>query len=132
MTKTKIVKKAKPKSGAAWEKVKRKWLQDLRSGEYKQARGLLMRSTGNGDYFCCLGVLATQFVDMRKKKSRRELHSHGSLVYSGKALNIPKCVKDVLNEPMSVFGITESYLIDLNDRKRKSFKSIANKIEQEL
>ncbi len=38
--------------------VKKKWLEALRSGEYKQTRGKLRRNRGkNKASFCCLGVL---------------------------------------------------------------------------
>lgn len=33
--------------------IKRRWVKALRSGKYKQGRGLLKQ----GDEFCCLGVL---------------------------------------------------------------------------
>ena len=35
------------------QRVKRKWIAALRSGEYKQGKGYLRK----GDRFCCLGVL---------------------------------------------------------------------------
>lgn len=41
------------------EKVLTKWLADLRSGEFPQAKSNLRDETG----YCCLGVLANQFAD---------------------------------------------------------------------
>lgn len=36
--------------------VKKLWIDALRSGEYKQTKGILRREGGKGGY-CCLGVL---------------------------------------------------------------------------
>lgn len=44
--------------------LKRKWVKALRSGQYRQGKKVLCRSTPRGDYFCCLGVLA----DVRGEK----------------------------------------------------------------
>jgi hypothetical protein len=37
--------------------IKTRWLEALRSGGYKQARGQLKVASIDGDRFCCLGVL---------------------------------------------------------------------------
>ncbi len=37
--------------------VKEKWLEALRSGEYKQGQQMLKRNQESEDYYCCLGVL---------------------------------------------------------------------------
>lgn len=39
------------------KEVKEKWLAALRSGSYKQGRGVLREQCQDGDKFCCLGVL---------------------------------------------------------------------------
>jgi hypothetical protein len=39
--------------------VKKKWVEALRSGEYKQAKGRLMKHGG----YCCLGVLCKVAAD---------------------------------------------------------------------
>jgi hypothetical protein len=42
--------------------IKEKWLNDLRSGEYKKGKGLLRNGTiNNGETFCCLGVLCDRY-----------------------------------------------------------------------
>ena len=38
--------------------VKKKWLAALRSDEYRQGRGRLLRRSKGKEYYCCLGVLA--------------------------------------------------------------------------
>jgi len=35
----------------------KQWIEDLRSGEYKQCKGKLKTANQHGVYFCCLGVL---------------------------------------------------------------------------
>jgi hypothetical protein len=39
------------------QEVKDQWVAALRSGEYKQGKGVLHRKVGGEDQFCCLGVL---------------------------------------------------------------------------
>ena len=38
-------------------RVKRLWIKALRSGKYKQGRGMLRRGRGEKVTYCCLGVL---------------------------------------------------------------------------
>lgn len=43
--------------------IKKRWLEALRSGEYKQGRNYLKATDKNGvDRFCCLGVLCDLYV----------------------------------------------------------------------
>lgn len=37
--------------------IKAKWLEALRSGEYKQGKGALVEVKGDERFYCCLGVL---------------------------------------------------------------------------
>ena len=39
------------------KKVKKKWLEALRSGKYKQGKNELIKATNGGFSYCCLGVL---------------------------------------------------------------------------
>jgi hypothetical protein len=39
------------------KQLKQKWIKALRSGEYVQGTGKLVRDAGSYDRFCCLGVL---------------------------------------------------------------------------
>ena len=39
------------------QEIKKLWLEALRSGDYKQARGTLRRQYGDNPHHCCLGVL---------------------------------------------------------------------------
>lgn len=50
--------------------IKKKWLEALRSGEYKQTKGVLRR----GNAYCCLGVLS----DIYSKEFGVEWKAHPS------------------------------------------------------
>jgi len=133
MVKTKSAKKAKPKFGVVWERVKKKWVKDLRSGKFRQTRGVLMHSKNKKDSFCCLGVLACQFNDMRNKKQREAMLDAGGVTNSGSYLRIPKRVQTVLDQYNYTLEYTyEGFLINLNDDKKRSFKKIADQIERLL
>lgn len=61
------------------KQVKREWIKALRSGEYVQTTGLLVRVEKEGDSFCCLGVLCELAVQAgvvprwKEHKDRRSL-----------------------------------------------------------
>jgi hypothetical protein len=57
-------------NGKMHPELKKKWLEALRSGEYKQGQGCLRKSTSEGDKFCCLGVL----TDIVIKNNLAPLH----------------------------------------------------------
>lgn len=88
------------------KKDKVKWIKALRSGEYKQARGILHDEEDNS--YCCLGVarkigLCRASPIMPDKVSYNFLDSD-----------------------------TQDDLISLNDDENKSFKKIADYIEKNL
>jgi hypothetical protein len=45
------------------KKIKDKWVKALRSGKYKQGKGYLRADEGDGECYCCLGVLANECLD---------------------------------------------------------------------
>lgn len=47
--------------------VKKKWVNALRSGKYKQTNGMLHNSYDNS--YCCLGVLCDIYAKERKKRA---------------------------------------------------------------
>lgn len=60
--------------------VKAMWLEDLRSGNFRQGSGLLHRqhdNTATGHTFCCLGVLSERAV--AEGVCERELHRRSEL-----------------------------------------------------
>jgi len=97
---------------------RRKWLQALRSGKYKQARDTLARDDNgtacapeDGTSFCCLGVaaLVCGFSDRGQPGSQ------------------------LLQRSCAVLGLTTGdalRLAERNDDKRQRFKTIADAIEK--
>ena len=104
-------------------KLKKKWIDALRSGEYKQARGALARTEHRDDDptkastpMCCLGVL---------------LH-----VAEGNAYAPGLCEGELLSgKALSKFDLTAvamENLASMNDTKGFGFKKIAKYIEKNL
>lgn len=100
-----------------------KWLKALRSGEYKQARGVMCRSSttkpGGSLSFCCLGVLKRE---MGKLRGPDITYRGGRDDKSGYAPVKAKLVE---------WGLDQEILMDLNDRGKWGFKRIADYIEEE-
>lgn len=94
------------------KRIKTKWLKALRSGYYKQARGVL-RNGLTGRY-CCIGVLArVQGCPIEKINNKRT-----SVPPHGYTAGIR----------LGAF----SRLVNLNDNHRMSFRKIAKWIEEKL
>lgn len=92
--------------------IKAKWLEALRSGKYRQCRGILKADTGA---YCCLGVL-------------REI------VEPGSASSYADHNKLLTEEFLSSVGLTigdESRFSEMND-KGATFLEIADIIEKEV
>ena len=121
------------------KKVKAKWLEALRSGEYKQTTSTLMNPTTNG--YCCLGVLC----DLYAKEVGGSFDSDGFFRDKKGNMGDGTPPDDVIkwaemrDENPSVSG-KYSKMVDnednisiaeLND-EGKRFKTIANIIEKEL
>ena len=98
----------KPKFKKLNKEAKEKWLQALRSGDYKQGTGDLQ----SGGCFCCLGVLEKVIKGKVKKHQSASWPSCGDQV----RLSRPACRR----------------LITMNDVEKKSFAQIADWIEENL
>lgn len=109
-------------------KLKRKWVKALRSGEYRQGRGLLVSNSGKS--FCCLGVLADiqgcvwgtdawgNLIPFLPK-SEKPLSRYGS---------------DMLSPRLGAGGLSKTRqgkLAEMND-SNKTFKEIADYIEKNI
>lgn len=109
--------------------IKAKWVQALRSGEYKQGNFYLRRN----DEFCCLGVLCDialkdgLTLEVKKDPDNGVYHYNESsgllphivLQWSGLDIRNPK-----IDEEMN--------LVVLNDDSKMGFSQIADKIEKQL
>ena len=108
--------------------IKDKWINALRSGEYKQGTGALKNSN---DAFCCLGVLCdihaketdTRWVDAEEGWLSNYLGNDGSL---------PDEVIEWADlegmDPVICFHFISTY----NDKKGYSFDQLADLIEKHL
>ena len=106
--------------------IKRRWVEALRSGNYKQGT-MYLRDQESG--YCCLGVLCDVirpdgwgFHDEKEDVSQPHVFSDGG---------------DEQLSPASrdFFGIPEEIhreLIDMNDAQGKNFSEIADYIEEYL
>lgn len=99
--------------------LKQKWVDALRSGEYKQSPGQLYNSAN--DTYCCLGVLC-DVTGIEKAVA------HGYLCYEVQdgTQFVPDIIKVMI--PLAV----QSELAAMNDARNKSFPEIATYIEENL
>ena len=109
------------------QEVKKRWIDALRSGDYKQGAGCLRIDSSNR--FCCLGVL----TDLYFKEKNCEWDPGLSLLpllpdrivqWAELADRNP----GFLDENDDVFN----YFTSLNDQVNMSFKQIADLIEEHL
>lgn len=101
------------------EAVKSKWLEALRSGQYRQGRGALR---DNQDGFCCLGVLC-DIIDKDQWNKDSDFW-----LWKTRSGGVPDEVADEIGLPRSV-----SYrLATHNDQDDWSFEELANLIEKIL
>lgn len=116
--------------------VKTKWLEALRSGEYKQARGQLQHKHG----FCCLGVLCDIYAKEGKGSWEKTFYQMDGLPpdvikdWAGLAQHDP--IVDFKVPGLASMGGVEAtepvFISALNDAMKLSFLEIADKIEASL
>jgi hypothetical protein len=126
------------------KRVKKKWLEALRSGKYEQTSGTLSQ---DGKY-CCLGVLCEVAIDSGlniEKKPRYPSSPHTDLMqYDGDTCALPPSVQEwaflkgkksedpIVTVPYHYSnGESEFSLANLNDDGH-SFAEIADLIEEHL
>lgn len=115
------------------KRIKKLWVDALRSGEYRQARGQL-RSKQNG--FCCLGVLCNIHAQEHPEIAAKQMSSN----YMGQNAILPIAVRewaglktsDPLVKYSNKHGEKRTNLADLNDNKRFNFEKIADAIDKSL
>ena len=109
----------------------KKWVAALRSGKYKQGRGVLCR---NGQY-CCLGV-ACEVAEENGVPLIVRVEEDFTISFDGKTRNLPEGVQSWLGLQNSVGGMVarnrdEHSLTQMNDSAYFSFDQIADIIESE-
>lgn len=94
--------------------IKDRWVTALRSGEYKQCKGVLMEKEPRA--YCCLGVLSL-LADLPTEDHEEDFNSLMS-------------VDDILDAVVSPHE--QNTLICMNDDFGKDFNEIADYIEENL
>ncbi len=110
-----------------WKVIRKEWVKALRSGDYEQGEGQLVR---DGKY-CCLGVLC-EIIGM--KQSKHIIDGHKDFIYYGTEYQLapPKAMHAVgLNDHHGSFSSSSDSiaLTEANDAG-ESFEFIANIIEE--
>jgi len=101
-------------------KVKKLWLKDLRSGEYKQGQERLKDPEGN---YCCLGVLC----DLHRKETNEEDWDGKGNYYFGEDKYLPPVVQE-----WAGFNCQNPIQLGNENDRGKTFEEIANIIEARL
>lgn len=115
------------------KRVKKLWLEALRSGEYLQTKETLWKKDPNGnDSFCCLGVLTNLYVEETGDLSAWDettVLSEACVNWAGIIDQKFRLRQQEVVLPKPVRGMR--LLTDLND-KGMSFSEIADVIEDQL
>lgn len=109
----------------------KKWIEALRSGEYRQGRSALCRDGG----YCCLGVACAIYVDEVGDITveKENVMGHYDLSYDGERHYLPNKVRDWLglnNVAGRYDSVNDFSLSALND-EGYNFRKIAQIIKSE-
>lgn len=111
----------------------KKWIEKLRSGDYKQGKGALRPEDNK---FCCLGVACDYYAKSNRIKQAwgDEIleYDDGLPFYDETGSKMSGGMSEHI---MDWFGIDDEYaetLVEMNDEQGASFKKIASKIEKDL
>jgi hypothetical protein len=101
------------------KELKAKWVEALRSGKYKQGKGMLRNEKGQ---FCCLGVLCditnVELITLMNGLSESVFYYNGN----------PSFLTTKHLQEISLDGSQQNVLIDMNDQGI-CFDAIADYIE---
>lgn len=104
--------------------LKGKWIEALRSGKYKQGRGVLRSSD---DRFCCLGVLCdiSGYGEWGKSDGAKYYYERER---QSEAIILPIFMEHFAN----IEGEDQDVLTGMNDDDKLSFNKIADWIETNI
>lgn len=131
------------------KEIKKKWIEALRSGEYRQGRGMLC-SLDHHKY-CCLGVLTDLYIKEHPNKAywsdQKVVEDNKVVIYTGKSF-LPEVVMrwaeleyadpiipyliDKISVPLSVHITAINDGFQYQEIPNHSFKQIADMIEESL
>ena len=106
--------------------VMKKWIEALRSGEYKQG----LEALRNGDRYCCLGVLCDLYAREHPSEPQWELRSDDQHYFLGEEVELPDKVREWVGLEHGDGSVEINDLVVMNDTGR-SFDYIANFIEKD-
>lgn len=113
-------------------RIKTKWIEALKSGDYKQGVHALKTNSEGEVKYCCLGVLCDLYAKENKKRWGKPSNLYPTFMKQVSVL--PKEVMEWagLEEESGTFRYKRrpNSLMNLNDRERFSFKDIAKIIER--
>ena len=114
--------------------VKEKWLKALRSGEYKQGKGVLRNSDNE---FCCLAVLCDVVLEDNPNigswKSTLDNCYYFSTGDDKDAIYLPQVISDITGiNKRGEFSENSAPLTAYNDSYGMTFNQIADIIEKEF
>ena len=104
----------------------KKWIVALRSGEYKQGKGVLAIQEGDTVAFCCLGV-AGHLCGY----TANDMYMKGYL-YPDKFPAVPKELEHVFEDQFKADVPLWKILQGMNDHKMFTFDQIADYLEKEV
>lgn len=115
-----------------------KWIEMLRSGEYKQRRGVLCENGGRG--YCCMGVAALAMGYQFDETNPQQESFDGYTVYAnpltGPGIHPKESptlleLDEAILDKMGLSIEEQSTLVDMNDKHGNSFDEIADWLERE-
>lgn len=114
--------------------VKKKWLDALRSGKYKQGKDQLKQEQDGDCAYCCLGVLCDLFVKEMNISWDNQILKYDLFMptehvreWAGVSFNSAFTVKTEID------GSMQDVRLDvLNDKHNYTFEQIADLIEKQL
>jgi hypothetical protein len=113
------------------QEIKERWINALRSGDYKQGSGALRKA----DNYCCLGVLCDIIKDDINLEWTRQVQDT-VYVMDNVPGELPVSVYDYVGldypSPSVYYAAEETTLIRLNDTINLSFSQIADLIDKQL
>lgn len=112
--------------------IKQKWLEALRGGKYKQAKGVLHSATGG---FCCLGVLmdvmGSEWSEARISETSVDGRDRKIKCFMSSAYNARHTLPLSLRTELDILQLDIDALTRMNDSGKK-FTTIAEYIESHL
>lgn len=109
--------------------VKAKWIEDLRSGKYKQAKRVL-RSGDNG--YCCIGVLCESASLCKWSETPKPVELSATGAYFAFENGMYSMIDDAMADSVGLNMETCRQLARMNDNDGATFEQIAKWIEENL